>query len=385
MLKDGTKRRKRGQGEGTIYKRKDGRWTAVANLGYQNGKLKRKYYYGETRKEASDKLSAGLSDLKKGIPIITERQTIKQFLERWLTDCVKPSVRPSTYISYDQQVRVHIVPTLGQLQLSQLTPQHIQNYMKERLAKGLSARTVGYHRRVLVIALGQAVKWGLVNRNVAALTDPPRAEKYEIQPITPEQARAFLQAIQGNRLEALFTVALSFGLRRGEALGLRWTDVDLEARTLRIKQQLQRLEGRLQLSEPKTKTSRRVLDLPDLLITKLREHRTRQLEDKLRAGSHWVETGLVFTTSLGTPIDPRNVKRRLDALLKEAGMPHFRVHDIRHFAASLMLAQGVPLKVVSDILGHSQISTTADLYTHVLPSLRKEAIDLMDSILTGTK
>ncbi|HET8669823.1 MAG TPA: site-specific integrase, partial [Candidatus Saccharimonadales bacterium] len=200
-----------------------------------------------------------------------------------------------------------------------------------------------------------------------------------------EWARAFLQAIQGNRLEALFTVALSFGLRRGEALGLRWADVDLEARTLRISQQLQRIDGHLQLSEPKTKTSRRVLDLPDILITKLREHRTRQLEEKLRAGSHWIETGLVFTTSVGTPIDPRNVKRRLDAILEDAEMPHFRVHDIRHFAASLMLAQGVPLKVVSDILGHSQISTTADLYTHVLPSLRKEAINLMDSILTGTK
>lgn len=379
------KKVKRGQGEGSIYKRKDGRWAAVANLGYQNGKLKRKYYYGDTRKEASDKLTTGLNDLKKGIPIITERQTIKQFLERWLTDCVKPSVRPSTYISYDQQVRVHIAPSLGHFQLSQLTPQHIYKYMKERLAKGLSARTVGYHRRVLVIALGQAMKWGLVARNVAALTDPPRAKKYEIQPITPEQARAFLQATEGDRLEAFFTVALSLGLRRGEALGLRWIDVDLDARTLRINQQLQRLEGRLQMSEPKTKTSRRVLDLPDILITKLREHRTRQLEDKLRTGSHWVETGLVFTTSVGTPIDPRNVKRRLDPLLKDAGMPHFRVHDIRHFAASLMLAQGVPLKVVSDILGHSQISTTADLYTHVLPSLRKEAIDLMDSILTGTK
>jgi integrase len=379
------KGRKRGQGEGSIYKRKDGLWVAAANLGYQNGKLRRKVYYGKSRKEASDKLTAALNDLQKGIPIITERQTAKQFLERWLADSVKPSVRPSTYISYEQQVRVHIALGLGHIQLEKLSPQHIQAYMNDKLKAGLSARTVGYHRRVLVIALGQALKWGLVGRNVASLTDPPRTEKFEVQPIAPEQARAFLQAIEGDRLEALFTVALSLGLRRGEALGLRWQDLDFQARTLRVNYSLQRLQGKLVLSEPKTKTSRRVLNLPDSLIVKLREHRTRQLEEKMQAGPHWQETGLVFTSSIGTPVDPRHIKRRLDPLLKNAGLPHYRVHDLRHFCASLLLAQGVPLKVVSDILGHSQISTTADLYTHVLPSLRKEAIDLMGSLLSGTK
>jgi integrase len=154
---------------------------------------------------------------------------------------------------------------------------------------------------------------------------------------------------------------------------------------LRVNHFLQRIQGKLVPSEPKTKTSRRILDLPDSLIAKLREHRTRQLEEKLLAGSRWIENGFVFTSSIGTPVDPRHVKRRLDPLLKQAELPHYRVHDLRHFCASLLLAQGVPLKVVSEILGHSQISIAADLYTHVLPSMRKEAIDLMDSILTGTK
>jgi integrase len=379
------KARKRGQGEGSIYKRKDGRWTAVVNLGYQNGKLNRKYYYGETRDEVKDKLIAALNDHRQGIPVALERQTVEQFLNHWLTDCAQPSVRVTTFVSYEIQIRVHIAPILGYHQLSKLSPQHIQEYLKNKLAAGLSAKTVKYHLSVLRMALGQALRWNLIARNVAMLVDPPRVEKYEVQPITPEQARIFLQAIQGDRLEILFTVALSLGLRRGESLGLRWTDIDFENRTLRVKNSLQRIQGKLTLSEPKTKSSRRILDLPELLNCKLKEHRTRQLEEKLAAGHHWTDTGLVFTTRLGTPVDPRHVKRRLDPLLKKAGLPHYRVHDLRHFCASLLLAQGVPLKVVSEILGHSQINITADLYTHVLPSLRREAFDLMNSIMTGTK
>lgn len=387
---------KRGQGEGSIYKRKDGRWTAAINLGYKAGKLKRKVFYGKTRKDVSDTLTAELAKLKRGIPIVTERQTLKQFLDRWLTDSVKMSVKESTYISYEQQVRVHIVPALGHHQLTKLGPQHIQRYMNEKLtdgrvekrenqAPGLSAKTVRYHRSILSMALSQALKWGLVGRNVADLVDPPRAIKFEIQPIDAKQAQGLLEAIKGDRLEALFVVALSLGLRRGEALGLRWQDIDFDKRTLRVSQSLARLNGRLVLSEPKTKSSSRILDLPQTLLPKLREHRNKQLEEKMSAGPKWTDSGLVFTTSKGTPIDPRKVKRRLDALLKAAGLPHFRVHDLRHFFASLLLAQGVPLKVVSDMLGHTQISITADLYTHVLPAIRKDAVDLMDSILTGTK
>jgi integrase len=375
------KTRKRGQGEGSIYKRKDGRWNAVVNLGYQGGKLRRKYLYGKTRSEVADKLAAELHNIQQGITVITERQTVRQFLERWLIDCVKPTVRHSTFISYDQQVRVHIAPQLGHIQLTKLSPQQIQSYMNDKLQSELSAKTVKYHLSVLRMALGQALKWNLVARNVAMLVDPPRVGKYEVQAITPEQARVFLQAIQGDRLETLFTVALSLGLRRGEALGVRWLDIDFQNRTLRVNQSLQRLEGKLQITELKTKSSRRVLDLPEMLINKLREHRTRQLEEKMLAGPHWQETELVFTSRIGTPVDPRHVKRRLDPLLKKADLPHFRVHDLRHFCASLLLAQGVPLKVVSDILGHSQIGITADLYMHVLPSVRKEAINLMDSIL----
>src|SRR5215216_1471394 len=234
------KNNKQGQGEGSIYKRKDGRWAAVLNLGYQNGKLRRKSFYGKTRGEVREKLTTALNDVQKGLSIASDRQTLGQFLDRWLTDCVKPSVRPSTYVSYEQQVRVHLSPNLGQIQLSKLNPQHIQAYMNKRLSTGLSPRTVRYHRLILQMALGQALKWSLLPRNVATLIDPPRVEKYEVQPITREQAKAFLLAIEGDRMEPLFTVALALGLRRGEALGLRWSDVDFQTKTLRINQALQR-------------------------------------------------------------------------------------------------------------------------------------------------
>jgi integrase len=382
------KRRKRGQNEGSIYKRGDGRWVAAVWLGYKGGKPKRKCYYGETRKQVSDELTEALRNVQQGIPVVTERQTLKEFLDRWLSDCVKPRVRPATLASYDQQIKVHIAPALGHFQLARLAPQHIQRYLNDKLneadaEKRLSARTISYHRTLLRMALGQALKWGLVPRNVAGLVDAPRVERFEIQPIDQAQAQTFLDAIKGERMEALFTVALSLGLRRGEALGLRWQDVDFESRTMRICQQLHRVEKKLVFDEPKTKSSRRLLSLPNSLAAKLREHRTKQLEEKLSAGSEWKENGLVFATSLGTPIDPRNVKRRLDSILEKAKLPHFRIHDLRHFCASLLLAQGVELKVVSQILGHTQISITADIYTHVLPQTQKAAIDLLDQLLTA--
>jgi integrase len=191
--------------------------------------------------------------------------------------------------------------------------------MNARLKAGHSATTVRYHRRLLVA------------RNVASLTDTPKAKKFEIETITPEQARSFFETIKGDRLEAFFAVALSPGLRRGEALGLRWIDIDFESRTLHVCQTLQRLDHELYFSEPKTKNSMRLLAMPDTLVSKLREHRTRQLEEKLAAGEHWQDTGLVFTTNAGTPIDPRNVKRKLDAILKAAKLPHCRVHDFAIF------------------------------------------------------
>jgi integrase len=209
----------------------------------------------------------------------------------------------------------------------------------------------------------------IVGRNVAKLVDAPTVSKFKVEANEPSEAKAFLQAIAGDRLEAIFAVAIALVLRRGEALGLQWSDIDFESRILKVNQSLQRLQKKLVLQELKTKSSRRVIVLPQILIKKLRDHHTRQLKDKLIASSNWQNDNLVFCTAFGTPIDPRNVKRKLDSILKNAKIRHYRIHDLRHFCAALLLAQGAELKVISDQLGHSSIRVTGDVYAHVLSSL----------------
>jgi integrase len=371
---------KRGQNEGSIYRRDDGRWVAQVNVGYMDGKRKRKYLYGDTRREVAEQIKAVLRDQQQGLPIAAERQTVAQFFERWLADVAKPSVRPMTYRSYAQIVRLHIVPALGRHQLAQLGPQHVQALLNAKLEAGLSPRTVQYIRAVLRRALGQALKWGLTPRNVAMLVDPPRSVRHEIQPLDPAQAARFLEAARGDRLEALYRVALSLGLRQGEILGLRWADVNLDTAALRVQVQLQRIDKRPQLVELKTRQSRRTIAMPPALVTQLRTHRARQLEERLRLGPAWQDWDLVFTSAIGTPLDPRNLTTRYKALLRRGGLPDIRFHDLRHSCASLLIAQGVPARVVMETLGHSQISLTLNTYTHILSDMQRQAADAMERL-----
>jgi len=377
------KRRGRGAGEGSIYQREsDGLWVASVSLGYVNGKRNRKTIYGKTRKQVADQLKDLLHDEKRGLPVKVERQTVAQFLDRWVEDVVRPSVRPRTYQSYKQLIRLYLGPALGRHQLAKLEPQHVQAMMNEKLAAGLSPRTVNYQRAILRRALGQAVKWGQVSRNVAALTEPVRGKTPEIRPLSVPEARKLLAAAHGDRLEALYSVALALGLRQGEALGLRWTDVDLDAGTLTVRYALQRLDGTLQLVEPKTDQSRRTVALPATVVAGLTAHRDRQAFERAKAGARWRESGLVFTNTLGGPLEPRNVVRHFHALLATAGLPRMRFHDLRHTAATILLAQGVPQRAVMELLGHTQLSTTMR-YTHILPAMRREAADLMERALAA--
>jgi integrase len=381
MQKETGKKRKRGQGEGSIYKRADGRWAAAINLGYQDGKLKRKAFYGETREEVRGKLVAALSDQQKGLPVLTERQTLAQFLDKWLADVSRPSVRPKTYRFYCDHIRLHIKPALGKKRLEKLTPADVQHFVNNKLKSGLSPQSIRHIIATLRAALSIAVKWQLVYRNVAALVTLPRLQKQEMKIFTPEQAKAFLEYVRGHRLEALFIMALTLGLRRGELLGLHWSDVDFDAATLRVNYALQRFDGKLHLVEPKTEKSRRVLPLPSLLIDALRIHRTRQLEERLALGSNWQESGFVFASTIGTPMEPRNLNRTFDALLENAKLPKIRFHDMRHSCATMLLSQGVPQRTLMEILGHSQISLTMNTYSHVLPEMTRAAVSVMDAIL----
>lgn len=370
---------RRGHNEGTISQRKDGLW--MARLSLPDGS--RKAFYGKTRKSVLETLTKALRDLQRGLPVDFERQTVEQFLTFWLEQSAGPAVRPSTFESYSRLLRVHIIPVLGKKQVAKLSPQDVQAFLNKKLAEGLSPRSVQYLRAILRSALNVALKWEVVPRNVAALVDSPQVKRPEVKPLTPEQARVFLESVRDDRLYALYLVTLSLGLRQGEALALRWEDVDLEAGTLQVKSTLQFIDGRFQLLEPKTERSKRSFSLPDVTIAALHEHRKRQLEEHLRLGGAWEDWDLVFTTGFGTPLDRHNVTRYFQEALQRAGLPRFRFHDLRHSAATFLLAQGCDLRVVMEALGHSSVALTANLYTHVLPVLKRDAAKKMNDLLTG--
>jgi integrase len=373
--------KRRGQNEGTIFKRQDGRWSAAISLGYRNGKLWRKTVYGKTRAEVQTQLTKALHDKEQGLQVAVERQTVTQFLDRWLEEFAKPRIRPKTYRSYEQTIRLYLKPKLGHYILEKLAPQHVQTMMKE-LTDEVSAHTARYARTVLRAVLGRALKWGLVARNVSTLVDPPRVTRLQVNPWTPEEAKTFLNASRGDRLEAIFSVALALGLRRGEALGLRWQDVNLDEKILKVVNQLQRADKKLQLVEVKSESSHRTLPLPEIVVLALRAHRLRQLEEKMAAGKDWEDSDFIFTTSLGKPLDERNLLRHFHTIIKNAELRHQRFHDLRHCAASLLLAQGVDLKVIQEVLGHSSIVLTMNTYAHVMPVRKRDAADLMDAALS---
>ncbi len=373
--------KKRGNSEGSIFQRTDGRWCAVVSLGWRNGKRHRKHFYGATRGEVRDQLTAAMRAHQQGLQIDPQRQTVGQFLERWLSDCVAPSTRPRTLDSYTDTVRLHLVPTLGKVSLAKLCPQHVQGMINEKLGGGLSPRSVQYMHSVLSRALNRALKWDLVSRNVCTLVPAPRALLHRVEPLSPEDSRRLLDAVKDTENEALYSVAMALGLRKGEALGLRWQDVDLDGRTLTVRHQLQTVHGK-KLTEPKSERSRRMLPLPEFAVKALRAHRVRQHQARLVAGSRWRDTGQVFTTSIGTPMDTSRVSKLFRKALKKAGLPHKRFHDLRHTAASLLLAQGVQPRVVMETLGHSQISVTMNTYTHVMPVLLRDAAEKMDAIFS---
>ena len=230
-------------------------------------------------------------------------------------------------------------------------------------------------------SLGQALRKSQVARNVATLVDPPRVDRHEIEPLNPNKAQKFLRSIKGDRLEALYSVALAVGLRKGETLGLRWQDIDLEHNTLTVRWSLQRINGKLSLTEPKSMNSRRTIALPQIAIIALRRHRANQLQERLLAGAKWKDGDYVFPTTIGTPMDTPNLTRYFNKALERAGIERIRFHDLRHTCASLLLVQGIHPRVVMEILGHSQFNLTMNTYSHVIPELQQEAANQMDALL----
>lgn len=380
--------KRRGRGEGNIRERADGRWEVRIDLGRgPDGKRRRKSAFASTQAAAVRLMKRLNGRAVDGQLLTTSTPTVGAYLEEWFTtNC--DSWRPSTQRSYRSAIDLYLVPAFGTLRLEQLTPPVIQRWLVEHKTASGARRRITLAHAALRSALADAQRLQLVAINAATLVKVPKPTQRAIVPLDVAQASAFLAVADRHRLGALFSVALACGLRLGEATGLKWDDVDLTTGELRIRQQLQVVNKRLVLQPLKTDKSRRTLALPKVCVDALRTYRTRQLEQRLKAGGDWVDEGLVFTTArrgkgrrLGTALHPRNVLRILHALLAAADLPRARFHDLRHSAASLLIAEGVELVEVSMLLGHSELRITADLYAHLVKQTSAKAARHMDAVL----
>ena len=365
-----------------ITKRKDGLFQGMYTAQTPDGP-KRKYVYGRKYKDVEKKLAEAMGDAAKGIYFDDENQTVSQYMERWLEDCAKGDLGHRAYHNYRLQIRRHISPAFATLKLSKLTAAHIQSLYAAKLRYGLKPSSVRYIHAVLHRALEQALRFNLIPFNPAGRVDPPKVRQEEITPLDAEQARTFLAAARGDRFEALCVLSVTVGLRMGEALGLRWSDIDFNTKTLRVSRQLQRVRdgGGLVFGEPKN-ASRRTVDLPQRAVEALRSHRKEQMEGQLRAGSEWQDQGFVFASNKGTPLDAQNiVNRHFKPLLKRAGLPSIRWHDLRHTYATLLLARGTHPTYVQKSLGHASVQLTLDRYSHWMPSMGRNTAEGIDEAL----
>jgi len=369
---------KRKHGEGTVFQRKDGRY--VARIRLEDGKTKQQYC--KTEKEAQVALRKMLHEQEQATLAIGPQQTLKMYLEQWLEQVHKPSARSvGTYNMYRIVIQKHIIPSLGHIRLQRLTPQQVQAFYASKLNEGLSQKRVKSIHAVLHRALENAVKWNLVGRNVCDLVNPPIPKRHEIQPLTWEQAQRLLKAAHDHKLEALLTVAITTGMRRGELLGLHWQDIDFKTRSLYVRRSVNRI-GKFGIveSEPKTQRSRRKITLPAFVIDTLKQHREHQKQVREKAGSQWREMDIVFCNVYGGYLEPSNLHDAFKRLLERAELPNIRFHDLRHSAATILLSMGVHPKIVQELLGHGNISMTMDIYSHVLPSMQQEAMDRLDNL-----
>jgi integrase len=369
---------KRGNGEGSIGRRKDGLYMARYTVQTATGS-KRKALYGKTRSEVAAKLSKALADRESGLTFDADSITVGEYLARWLTDSVRGTVRISTFERHEQIIRVHLAPAFGRMKLKTLTPAHVRSLHREKLEEALAPATVRKIHSTLHKALSQAVSDGLIPRN-AADVKAPRPAPDEMHPLSEAEARTFLDTASGSgdRFEALYVLAITTGLRRGELLGLRWDDANLDRGILRVGRGLVREGGRHIVGETKTRRGRRQVNLTPRTVAALRSHRKRQVEQRVKLASLYEDHGLIFASQSGTPLNPENlVKRSFKPLLKRAGLPEIRFHDLRHTCATLLLGRGVHPKFVQELLGHATIAMTLDTYSHYLPSMGNQASGAM--------
>lgn len=404
--------KKNANGEGSIYHRKDGRWEGVAYVLTSEGTYKRRSVYGKTWEDAHDKLTRLKADSQSGVPVSVMKQTVTEYLTYWLENVSKQKVRHVTWVNYASLVRNYIIPGIGKKKVARLTVRDIRAFLvtvartcqccaqgkdkarpdhKRRCCaigdcckKYPSDRTVRFLLVILRTALQHAVREDELPRNVARNVELSMGRQREMEPLTAKEGSRLLAAARGNRLWAAYELAVRLGLRRGELLGLRWKDVDLNEKVITIRQALQRVGGELLIVPPKTQRSARRVALPEECITALRAQRTQQVADRRAAGEAWKGTGhggLVFTTKNGTPVEPRNLNRSFEALCARAGIRKVRFHDLRHTCASLLHEQGADARTIMEVLGHSSIRVTMDIYTFVRLDAQRSAFERVGNAL----
>lgn len=377
---------KRTNGEGSIYRRKDGRWVGSIHVRTTTGKYERRYIYGKTRGDVEQKFADLRRKLDQGAQLPPAKLTVSAYLTEWVEQTAAKRVRPSTLTSYRHSINRYINPQLGDKKLDKLTARDVRQFLGKLESQEIGTRTIQICHATLRAALEDATREEVLSRNVARLVRAPRSQADERQPLSVEEARTLLKSSRDHRLYALFEVLVLLGVRRSEALGLRWQDVDFGVGSIAIRNSLHRTSEGLVLLPPKTKRSRRSIPLPEMVISTLKKHQRRQLVEAAES-KDWHSTGFVFTTPLGTPIDPRNCTRIFQKQCADVGVPVVPLHAMRHTCVSLLLSMDVPPRVVMEIAGHSALDVTMNVYGHVNLESRRDALDklagLFDEVPTG--
>ncbi|MGH2507600.1 MAG: tyrosine-type recombinase/integrase [Ktedonobacteraceae bacterium] len=369
---------RRTQGEGSVYMRKDGR--AAASAMYEGKRITK---YGKTKKEAWENLQAVLDDLKQGKAVIGPKQTVAQYLTRWLEDSQRLQLRQRSYGRYAYAVNKQIIPTLGHIQLDKLTHEDVQKLCTNLMDQGYAPRTVGKAHVVLRKALKDAVLQKMLSQNVTDHIALPRVSDYEARVLTWAECERLIEASQGYRIWFFLVLALVTGARRGELLALRWSDVDVETGLVFIHRSVGHASyasGYVE-NEVKTRAGRRKVRLPQFVLDLIGKQKEYLEYLRVKAGTKWQEHDLVFTNLTGGYMDEASIRKPFKRLLKKLGLPDMRIHDLRHSAATLLLASGVSPKVVQELLGHSDIKVTLGIYGHVIPGMQEKVIEVMDKHL----
>ncbi len=369
-------RRPRGQGT----RLPDGRWQVRLRL--PDGRVKA--FYGKTLREAQKKRNDARRLIEQGRPLPNERITLADYLHRWLEQVVRPNLRATVYHRYVINVEKHILPTLGNRRIAALQPSDFQALYATKQAENLAPRTIRQIHATARNALNVAVSWGLIPRNPAIGAVPPTAPDDDYETLSPDDAMRMLAAVHGTSLDCIVTLALTTGMRQGELLGLKWEDVDLEDGMIRVRRQVQRVPGEgWQETAPKSRKGIRSIRLTQIGVAALRRQRERIAMMRNTASSTWTDADLVHPNHAGRPIERQNLLRQWKRFLANNGFdPTFHFHNLRHSTATLLFRLGVPMKVVQQILGHSTISVTSDIYTSPVMEMQDVAMAALESLLS---